>query len=91
MKQEFTLTANSAEAYATGQESNIQTNLPAEAIQFGIEAGKITTFLSDRGFQLIEHYTHQELEDKYLTLKNGSKIGNIAAIVNIAHVVSAGR
>jgi methyltransferase (TIGR00027 family) len=75
----------------SGQEHNLQTNIPGESIQFGIEAGKTKTFLSDRGFQIIEHYTNKDMEDKYLALKNGSIFGNISAILNIVHVSNAGK
>lgn len=79
------------QSYQPGQEQTIETKIPWESIQFGIEAGKIKTFLSDRGFRILQHYTNKDMEDKYLALKNGSIIGNIAAIVNIVHVANAGK
>jgi methyltransferase (TIGR00027 family) len=52
---------------------------PGEPIQFGIEEGKIESFLAERGYQIIDHLTATDMERKYLTLRDGSLVGNAPA------------
>ncbi len=56
----------------------------SEHVQFGIDEGTIGAFLSQRGFRLIENLGPQELERRFLTLKNGSLAGRVLALFNIA-------
>lgn len=44
---------------------------------FGIEEGAIESFLSERGFELTEHYAPDELQKKYLTSGYGTTYGRI--------------
>jgi methyltransferase (TIGR00027 family) len=48
-----------------------------EGWTFGLEEGVIETFLSERGFDLIAHYTPRELEWRYLTADNGTLHGRV--------------
>lgn len=52
-----------------------------EPYQFGIEEGKIEQFLNARGYELVSHYTAEELEKKYLTTDDGSLFGKISGHV----------
>jgi methyltransferase (TIGR00027 family) len=52
-----------------------------EPYQFGIEEGKIEQFLKGRGFELVSHYTAEELEKKYLTKYDSSLFGRISGHV----------
>jgi methyltransferase (TIGR00027 family) len=54
-----------------------------EPYQFGIEEGKIEQFLNARGYELVSHYTAEELEKKYLTTDDGSLFGKISGHVCI--------
>lgn len=54
-----------------------RTNFPGEATFFAIEEEKIGPFLSERGFQVVEHLTTKDMERKYLTLPNGSLVGKV--------------
>jgi methyltransferase (TIGR00027 family) len=60
------------------------TNNPGESTRFGIERGKIESFLAERGYKLIDHLTAEEIEKKYLILKDGSLAGNIVGIFCLA-------
>ncbi len=53
----------------------------SEPYQFGIEEGKIEQFLTARGYELVSHYTAEELEKKYLTKDDGSLFGRISGHV----------
>jgi methyltransferase (TIGR00027 family) len=44
---------------------------------FGIKDGVIENFLSERGFEMLSHYTPSDLEAIYLTAKDGTKLGRI--------------
>ena len=48
-----------------------------EGWTFGIEEGMIESFLSERGFKLLAHYTPAELETKYLVANDGTRFGRI--------------
>ncbi len=45
---------------------------PGEHMEFGIERGQIGFFLSERGFTLTEHFTPEDIERRFLTLRDGS-------------------
>ncbi len=51
----------------------------AEVDSFGIEEGQLGTFLGKMEFIVLEHLTAEELERKYLTLRDGSSAGKIPA------------
>jgi hypothetical protein len=44
---------------------------------YGIEESTIETFLSEKGFALISHYTPGELRKKYLNVDNVTASGHI--------------
>lgn len=46
-----------------------------EPYQFGIEEGKIESFLSENGFDVLSHYTPDEFENTYLYDENGEFFG----------------
>jgi methyltransferase (TIGR00027 family) len=50
----------------------------SEPYQFGVEEGEIEQFLNSRGFEIVAHYTAEELENKYLTKSDGSIFGKIS-------------
>lgn len=63
----------------------MRTYNPGEPGRFGIERGKIESFLSDRGYKIIDHLTAEEIERKFLTLRDGSLAGKVMAIFCLAH------
>lgn len=48
-----------------------------EGWTFGLEDGKIESFLSERGFDIVAHYTPPELEKLYLTAEDGTLHGRV--------------
>ncbi len=48
-----------------------------EPYQFGIEKGKIESFLSENGFDVLSHYTPDEFEKTYLYDNNGEFFGKM--------------
>jgi methyltransferase (TIGR00027 family) len=60
----------------------------AEPVQKGIiEEGKLGEYLSERGFNLVEHYTPEEMENKFILSKEGVPAGRITAIFCLAKAV----
>jgi len=48
-----------------------------EGWTFGLEDGEVKAFLAKRGFQLLAHYTPDQLQKKYLTAEDGTTFGRI--------------
>jgi methyltransferase (TIGR00027 family) len=68
------------EAYGAKEHREfMRTHSPGERIQFSIEREHLGSFLSERGFALIEHLTPEEIQKRYLTLKDGSSAGKTSA------------
>lgn len=44
---------------------------------FGIDDGAIESFLTERGFKMLSHYTPSDLEAAYLTAEDGTRLGRI--------------
>jgi methyltransferase (TIGR00027 family) len=57
----------------------MRSNYPDEPTQFGIKDGEIKSFLSSRGYNIIEHINSTEMERKYLSLADGSSAGKVPA------------
>jgi len=57
-----------------------------EKFNFGVEEGKIAEFLNENGFLLIEHYTPNEFEEKYLKKNDGNFIGRMYGFAG--HVIA---
>ncbi len=74
-----------ADAYGVRKSMEfMRTSRPGEPGKFSIERGKIGSFLSERGFTLIDHLTAEEIEKKYLKLKDGSLAGKVVGIFCLA-------
>lgn len=48
-----------------------------EAWSFALEEDEVGDFLARRGFELVEHYTPQQLAQRYLTAEDGTRFGRI--------------
>ena len=55
-----------------------------EGWTFGIEESEIETYLVQRGFRLLAHYTSQDMQRDYLTAEDGSLFGRINGTHHIA-------
>jgi methyltransferase (TIGR00027 family) len=69
---------------------NMRTNNPGEPGKFFIEKGKIESFLSERGYKMIDHMTPEDMERKFLTLRDGSLAGKVIGNFCIVHAMVAG-
>jgi methyltransferase (TIGR00027 family) len=58
----------------------MRTHYPGEPTQFGIRNGEIESFLSPRGYDIIEHLNSKDMERKYLNLPDGSPAGKIPVL-----------
>jgi len=70
---------------------HMQSKFSAEPTRFGIPRGKIDAFLAERGYVVIEHLTHSEMETRYLTLRDGSTAGKVPALFCFVHAALAGK
>jgi len=52
---------------------------------FGIDENNLTSYLSHRGFELMQHYTSEDMQRDFLTAEDGSAFGRINATHHIAH------
>jgi methyltransferase (TIGR00027 family) len=57
----------------------------AEPTRFGIPQGKLESFLSERGYNIIEHLTPDEMRGRYLTLRDGSSVGALPPHLCLVH------
>jgi hypothetical protein len=50
---------------------------PDEPILFGVKDGDIESFLSSRGYQIVDHLNSTDMERRYLPLHDGTPAGQI--------------
>ena len=65
----------------------MKSNRSGERSRFSIKSDEIESFLGQRGFEMTEHYTPNELEEKFLRLSDGSLIGRVIAILFIVRAI----
>jgi methyltransferase (TIGR00027 family) len=63
----------------------IRSDCPGEPIRFGIHRDTLASFLSERGYAIIEHLSANEMERKYLVLRDGSFVGRVPALFRLLH------
>ncbi len=51
----------------------------AERVQFKIAEGTVASFLAERSYEITDHLTPEEMERKYLTLRDGTLAGKVVA------------
>ena len=61
-----------------------------EKTRFAVERGKIESFFTDRGYEICDHLTAEEMERKYLTLRDGSLAGHVVGIFCFAQASVSG-
>jgi methyltransferase (TIGR00027 family) len=78
------------EAYGVKEQQDfMRIQSPGERMRFSIERAKIEGFLSERGYMLVEHLIPEEIEQRFLTLKDGSSAGRITASICYAQAMVA--
>ncbi|MFX0176076.1 MAG: hypothetical protein ACFE85_07585 [Candidatus Hodarchaeota archaeon] len=55
--------------------SYMDSNVPEEPVGFAISESMIVSFLSKRGFKIIEHHSPKDIEKNMLTSKDGVFLG----------------
>jgi methyltransferase (TIGR00027 family) len=65
----------------------MQSMYTAEPLQFELEEGNVAAFLAERGFQVVEHLLPEDLQKKYLTLRDGSSAGEILGLFGLVKAV----
>lgn len=66
----------------------IKTGIKEEEIKFGIQTGKIESFVSKNGYTIVEHINSTDMEIEFLTMKNGNLFGKIMPIMNFLLIES---
>lgn len=59
---------------------HMQSQYSNEPTKFGIRAGKIEAFLAERRFEVIEHLTAAEMNEKYLSMGDYSDVGKVPSL-----------
>jgi methyltransferase (TIGR00027 family) len=62
-----------------------RTTYSSERVQFGVDEGRIESFLSKRGFRMLEHLAPMQMEMKFLVLRDGSLAGRVLALFSMVH------
>lgn len=66
-------------------------NFPNEPSEWTIEAGRISSFLSERGYKVIDHLQakRDDIQRKYFTFRNAMSIGHVPAIFGLVQAAVA--
>lgn len=56
-----------------------------EPTRFGIRAGTIEAFLNERGFQVIDHLTAADMNERYLALNRYTDMGRVSPLFCLVH------
>ena len=70
---------------------HMQSQYSNEPTKFGIRAGKIEAFLAERGFEVIEHLTAADMNEKYLSIGGYPDVGKVPALFCLVHVTVIGK
>jgi len=61
-----------------------------EPTKFGIRSGKIEAFLAKRGFEVREHLTAADMNEKYLSVGGYSDVGKVPSLFCLVHAAVMG-
>jgi methyltransferase (TIGR00027 family) len=70
---------------------HMQSRYSNEPTKFGIRAGKIEEFLAERGFEVIEHLTATEMNEKYLSMGGTPDVGKVPSLFCLVYAVVKGK
>jgi methyltransferase (TIGR00027 family) len=68
----------------------MQTIYTAEPLQFDLDEAQAAAFLAERGFEMIEHVTPQDMQTRYLTLRDGTLAGQVLDLFRLVQARVAG-
>jgi methyltransferase (TIGR00027 family) len=60
----------------------------AEPFRFNIPKTSIRSFLADRGFTIVEHLAAEDIERRYLTLRDGSLMNSLPALLSFVQAAT---
>jgi len=70
---------------------HMQARYSNEPTKFGIQAGKIEAFLAERGFEVVEHLTAAEMNEKYLSILGHSDLGKVPSLFCLVYARAIGK
>jgi methyltransferase (TIGR00027 family) len=70
---------------------HMRTQHSREPTKFGIRVGKIEAFLEERGFEVIEHLTAADMDERYLSIGGYSDVGKVPLLFCLVHAVVIGK
>jgi methyltransferase (TIGR00027 family) len=70
---------------------HMQVRYSNEPTKFGIQAGKIEAFLAERGFEVVEHLTAAEMNEKYLSVPGSSDLGKVPSLFCLVYARAIGK
>jgi methyltransferase (TIGR00027 family) len=62
----------------------------AEPLQFDLAEGEVGAFLAARSFEIVERLTADDMQRRYLTLADGSLVGQVLGLFGLVRAVLAG-
>ncbi|MFN8596295.1 MAG: SAM-dependent methyltransferase [Anaerolineae bacterium] len=68
---------------------HMKSNFAAEPTRFGVPRGHIAEFLSARGYTVLDHLGSAEIVAQFLTLHDGTAIGQPPALFSLVHAALA--
>ncbi|EGW39309.1 SAM-dependent methyltransferase [Desulfosporosinus sp. OT] len=68
--------------YLTAERQSVNAGEP---FLFWIEEERIESFLSERGYKIMERLTSKDMESKYLSVRNGSVVGKVIPHFSFVH------
>ena len=82
---DYMLPAASLEGRYGAQQSRaaMQALYTAEPLQFDLDESQVVAFLIDRGFELVEHLTAEQLQARYLRLDDGTDTGHVLGLFGL--------
>jgi O-methyltransferase involved in polyketide biosynthesis len=70
---------------------HMQSRYSNEPTKFGIRAGKTEEFLAERGFEVIEHLTAVEMNEKYLSMGGTPDVGKVPSLFCLVYAMIKGK
>jgi methyltransferase (TIGR00027 family) len=70
---------------------HMQSRHSNEPTKFGMRTGKIEAFLAKRGFEIIEHLTAADMNEKYLSIGGYSDVGNVPSLFCLVYATVIGK
>ena len=70
---------------------HMQSQYSNEPIKFGIRTGKIEAFLAERGFEVIEHLTAADMNERYLSIGGYSDVAKVPSLFCLVYASVIGK